>query len=281
MSRLSSANRYFLLLGSYTISVALLLLATLIGINYLNAGSLVWSNKYLAWILGFGIGGLLLFGRTRKVSDRWKQSDLVVRPDMPADQYRLLVVSIGSSVFFIINQLTSILTVGNTVSSLGMYFLVPFMLVLWLYSAINFVVNFKNGVKIAGLPFLISSMAICLIVLLSWTDSRTEFGFRWRLGGYEEVVSLVERGELKPGTGGFVTLPQSYQWLSDGGKIAILDRESQTSIIFFTDLEYPGEYYAVTYRSDDTVLENDDRCDQGWRVQDTIPNWFVCVSISG
>ena len=281
MSKHSSDIRYFLLLGAYSISIGLLLLSAFVGINYLYSGSWVWGNDYLVWILGFGMGGLLLLGLTLKVSSRWKQSNLVARPDMPPDQYKLLLVSIGSGVFFITTQLVSILTVGDSATGLGMYFLVPYMLVLWLYTAVNFVVHFKNSARIAGASFLISSMAVCLIVLLAWADSRTEFGFRWRLGGYEDVVRLVERGELTPGTGGFATLPKSYQWLSDGGKIVILDQEHVTSIIFFTDLEYPGEYYAVTYRSDDTIPENNDRCDEGWRIQDTIPNWFVCVSTRG
>ena len=60
----------------------------------------------------------------------------------------------------------------------------------------------------------------------------------------------------------------------------IIDRENLTSIIFFTQVEFPGEYYAIAYRSDDSIPENfmDDRCDRGWRVQDNIPDWYVCVS---
>ena len=276
----ASTVRYYLLMGSYSISIGFFLLSVFVGVKCLNSESWVLDNEYLAWIFGLGIGGLLLFVGTLVVSDRWKQANLVVRPDMPPDQYKFLVVSIGGGIFLITSLLTGILTVGSSASTFGVFILVPFTFILWLFAATKFAAKFREGAKIAGLPFFVSSMVICLVLLLSWTDSRTEFGFRWRLGGYEDVIKLVERGELSPRAGGFATLPVAYQWLSDSGEVVIIHRENLTSIIFFTQLGFPGEYYAVAYRSDDTVPENfgDDRCDRGWRVQANIPNWFVCIS---
>jgi hypothetical protein len=280
MTKYSSTAKYYLLLVFYSISVGLLLLSAFVGFKCLNSESWVLSNEYLVWILGFGIGGLVLFGGTLIVSTRWRQSNLIVRPQMPWDQYKFLIVAIVGGIFLITSQLTSILTVGSSLGTLGLFVFLPFMLLLWLFSATKFAVKFKDGAKIAGLPFFVSSIVICLVVLLSWTNSSTKFGFRWRLGGYEDVVRLVERGELKTRAGGFTTLPVDYQWLSDSGEIIIIHRENLTSVIFFTQLGFPGEYYAIAYRSDDTVPENfrDDRCDRGWRVQANIPNWFVCIS---
>lgn len=90
----------------------------------------------------------------------------------------------------------------------------------------------------------------------------------------------MERGDIQPNGSGFATLPDDYQWLSDSGEIMIIQRENFTSAIFFTQLEFPGEYIGIAYRSDDSLPTNwyNDRCDRGWRVQSDISQWFVCVS---
>ena len=156
----------------------------------------------------------------------------------------------------------------------------PFTIILWLISALRFTLGFRKLAKRAVLPLLVNSIVLGLVVLLYWTNSQTEFGFRWRLGGYKEVVQLIESGELEPDDNGFATLPENHQWLSDGGEVIIIQRENLTSVIFFTQIEFPGVYYAIAYRSEDSVPQNyyDDRCDRGWRVQADIPKWFVCIS---
>jgi len=280
MSYSSSTVRYYLLVAAYSISIGFLLISAFLGFEYLNPERQASGNQYPAWIFGFGIGGLVLLSFALIADARWSQSDLVVRPDMPFDRHKLLIVSIGSGIFLIMSLLTDSLAVGFSVGSFGLCLLVPFTIILWLFSAIRFALRFRDGAKSAALPFLVNSIVICLVVLLYWTNSSIEFGFRWRLGKYEDVVRLVERGELRPDDGGYVTLPEDYQWLSDGGEIVILHRGNLTSVIFFTDVGFPGEYHAIAYRSDDSIPQNyqDDRCDQGWRVQANIPKWFICIA---
>ncbi len=205
---------------------------------------------------------------------------MVVRPEMSNEQYKLLMISTGSGILLIASLLTSILTTGHSAGTFGTWMLVPFTVILWLFSAVRFAFGFRDGVTSVGLPLLVNSIIICLALLLYWINNRVEIGFRWRLSGYEDVVRLVELGELRPDENGFATLPKYYQWLSDGGEIVILQRENITSIIFYTQIEFPGEYYAFAYRSDDSIPTNfhDDRCDRGWRVQADIPNWYVCIS---
>jgi hypothetical protein len=199
---------------------------------------------------------------------------------MPDESYKLLVFSIGSGILLMTSLLAGILTIGFSAGTLGLFLLVPLTILLWLFSAVRFVLGLRDGDKSAGISLLVNSIIICLVVLLYWTNNSIEFGFRWRLGGYKDVVRLVERGELRPDDNGYATLSKAYQWLSDSGEIVIVHRENLTSIIFFTQLGFPGEHYAIAYRSDDSIPKNyiDDRCDQGWRVQANIPKWFVCIS---
>jgi hypothetical protein len=276
MSRYSSTVRYYLLVGAYSISIGFLLISAFVFVEFLNPERRGSGNQYQAWI--FGIGGLVLLSWALIADARWSRSNLVVRPDMPFDRYKLLVVSIGSGIFLIASLLTGILRFS--VGTFGLVMLVPFTIILWFFSAIRFALRFRDGAKSARLPLMVNTIVICLAVFLYWTNSRIEFGFRWRLGRYEDVVRLVERGELRPDDGGYATLPEDYQLLSDGGEIVIIHRGDLTSVIFFTQLGFPGEYYAIAYRSDDSIPENynDDRCDRGWRVQANIPKWFVCIS---
>jgi hypothetical protein len=280
MSRYSATVRFYILAGAYGISIGFLLISAFVGLECLNSESWILGNEYLVWVFGFGIGGLILFSWALIVGFRWRRSNLVVRPDMPDEHYKLLVVSIGSGIALIASQLTGILTVGFSAGTLGVWILLPLTILLWLFSAVRYVLGLREGDKSAGSALLVNSAVICLVAFLYWTNSRIEFGFRWRLSGYEDVVRLVEYGELRANDNGYATLPEDYQWLSDGGEIMIIHHENLTSVIFFTQLGFPGEYYAIAYRSDDSIPENytDDRCDGGWRVQANIPKWFVCIS---
>jgi hypothetical protein len=280
MRKLSSTVRYYLLLGAYGISIGLLLVAAFVLVEYLSPARRVSGAPYAAWIFGFGIAGLVFLIYTMITDARWSDSNLVARPDMPFARHKLLIVSIGSGIFLIASLLTDTLRVGFSLGTFGLLIFVPFTIILWLFLTIRFVFGYRDGAKSARLPLLVNTIAICLAVLIYWTNSRTEFGFRWRLSRYEDVVRLVERGELEPDDGGYATLPKDDRWLSDGGEIVIIHRGDLTSVIFFTQLGFPAEYRAIAYRSDDSVPQNynDDRCDEGWRVQADIPKWFVCVS---
>jgi hypothetical protein len=281
MSRHASTVRYYLLVGAYGISIGFILISTFVFFEFLNPERRMSGNPYPAWIFGFGIGGLVLFIWAMIADVRWKRSNLIARPDTPFDRYNeLLVVSIGSGIFLIASVVTGIFRVGFSIGTLGLLILVPFTIILWFFSAIRFALGYRAGARKARLPLLVNTIVICLAVLLYWTNSRFEFGFRWRLDKYEDVVRLVERGELKPNAGGYATLPKDYQWLSDSGEIVIIHRGDLTSVVFFTQRGFPGEYYAIAYRSDDSAPKNyyDDRCDSGWRVQANIPKWFACIS---
>jgi hypothetical protein len=243
MSKHPSTVRYYLLVGAYGISIGFLLISAFALVEFLSPERRVSGNQYPAWIFGFGIAGLVLLSLAVIADARWSGSKLAVRPDMPFDQHRLLVVSIGNGIFLIASLLTGILRVGFSVGTFGLAILVPFTILLWLFSAIRCALGYREGAKSARLPLLVNTTAICLAVLLYWTNSRFELGFRWRLGGYEDVVRLVERGELRPDGGGYATLPEDYQWLSDSGEIVIIHRGDLTSVVFFTQRGFPGEYY--------------------------------------
>jgi hypothetical protein len=247
-----------------------------VGVKFLSSENWGWGSAYLNWILGFGLVGLVLLGGALLVGARWKRSNLVARPDMPNEQYKLLVISVGCGIILLTSLLTGMLTVGFSAGTFGVCLLMPLTILLWLFSAVRFVFKFEG----ADLSLLVNSIFIGLAIILYWINGNLDFGFRWRLDGYKEVVQMVERGELKPDQGGFAILPADYQWLSDSGEIIIINREDFTSVVFFTQIEFPGEYYAIAYRSDDSLPKNekDDRCDRGWRVQEDIPQWFVCVS---
>jgi hypothetical protein len=280
MNKCSSTVRYYLLVGAYGMSIGLLLISVFVLVEYLSPGRRVPGNPYSAWIFGFGIGGLVLLICTMIADAQWSQSNLVIRPDMPFDRHKLLIVSIGSGIFLVASLLMGIFRVGFSVGTFGLLIFVPFTIILWLFLAVRCALGYRDGAKDARLPLLVTTIFICLAALVYWTNSRIEFGFRWRLSRYEKVVRLVERGELRPDSGGYTMLPEDYQWLSDGGEIVVIRRGDLTSVIFFTQLGFPGEYRAIAYRSDDSVPENynDDRCDGGWRVQADIPKWFVCIS---
>ena len=278
MSKHTSTIRAYLLVGAYGVSIGLLLISAFLAVECFNAGGWLLAHKQQAWIFGLGIGGLVLLSWALIAEARWRRSNLIVR--LPFDRHKLLVLSIASATLLIPSLVAGILRVGFSVGTFGLCMLVPFTILLWLFSAVRSALGSRDYAKRARLPLLVNTIAICLVVLLYWANSRFELGFRSRLNGYENVVRLVERGDLKPDDGGFATLPEDYQWLSDGGEIVIIHRGDLTSVIFFSQLGYPGEYYAVAYRSDDSIPENfdDDRCDRGWRVQANIPKWFACVS---
>lgn len=272
----STTIRYYFLVIAFSLSAGFILISAFVGFKCMSVASWEWGNTCLDWIIGLEVIGFIFFGGTLILSAIWKKSDLIARPEMADEQYKLFLISMINGIVLITSLLTGMLTIGFSAGTFGVCLLVPLTLLLWLFSAVRFAFGFKG----ANVSLFVNSIFLILAVLLQWTNSSIDFGFRWRLNEYKEIVRMVERGEFQPNQGGFATLPANFQWLSDSGEIVILQREGFTTVIFFTQLDFPGEYYAIAYRSDDSIPTNfyDDRCDRGWRVQDDIPQWFVCIS---
>jgi hypothetical protein len=155
-----------LLVGAYGISIGFLLISAFFGVEFLNSEKRVSGNQYPAWSLGFGIGGIVLLSWAMITDVRWSRSNLVVRPDMPFDRYKLLIVSIGSGIFLITSLVTSILMVGFSAGAFGLCTIAPFTIILWLFSAIRCALGYRDGAKRARLPLLVNTIVIRLAVLL-------------------------------------------------------------------------------------------------------------------
>ena len=233
----------------------------------------VMGYGYLMWILGLGIVGVaLLFVAWRK--------KLVSRPHFGVDRYALAVVSGVVGISLVVVVVLDQLTVGINGATLLTCVMWPAQMILILVSIAYFFVKRGNGVGFAAFPLFLSLVTLVAAVAIWHFGSSLELGFRWRLRGYTEVVSLVEQGRIQSDESGYAALPPRYRHLSDGGRIKVFGRGESVSVLFFNSLGILGEYSGYIYRSDDTPPRNyfESGCDRAWRVKTNVSNWFLCVS---
>ncbi len=83
--------------------------------------------------------------------------------------------------------------------------------------------------------------------------------FEWRAAQYEQVIQLIESGELQTTQGIMAQLPIQYRHLSAcGGEIAIDQSDNVTRVLFFTYRGYLSEIGGYIYRSDDLEPQAND-----------------------
>lgn len=137
----------------------------------------------------------------------------------------------------------------------------------------------ERGVKWAALPLAINIGTLIIVQGVPFGTVWETARFRWRQGHYEMVVQLVENGELTVGDSGTLLLPDAYRYLSPAnGRIAIEKEGETTAIFFFTEHNAPRNFAGYLYRSDNNPPNQGDFMGRWRHVSQKRANWYYCVS---
>jgi len=121
-------------------------------------------------------------------------------------------------------------------------------------------INVGTLIIVQGVPFAVL-----------WEDVR----FQSNLTAYEQVIDLVEAGDLQPGADGYAALPFGYRRLSADGRILIDSSAGVTRIFFFRTLSAAGQS-GYLYRSDGAPPQSE--FGGGWTaVWAKRPFWYYCA----
>jgi hypothetical protein len=119
------------------------------------------------------------------------------------------------------------------------------------------------------------SVIVLAIALPGWLRSRQFSGVWANAAKYEEVVRLVEAGEIRGGSvnGEVVPLPQEYEDLSAAkdGSVIIYREGSVTRVLFYPSSPTPFSVWVYMYTSDDSPMELHGECSGQERER---PNWY-------
>lgn len=158
----------------------------------------------------------------------------------------------------------------------GMKFLLMAMI---LASAFYLPLNAQHGVKWAALPLFINVGTLMIVQLVPFTQLWEAARFHWRVGQYENVVQLVESGQLVAGESGTLMLPDEYRSLSPvDGRIAVETSEGVTAVFFFTEQKGPLEFAGYLYRSDLNPPQQGEFLGRWQYVLPKQAHWYYCVS---
>jgi hypothetical protein len=103
-----------------------------------------------------------------------------------------------------------------------------------------------------------------------------EVEFRWKWDDYNEVIALIESGELQPDDSGLTRLPPEYLYLTVGGDIIIDTSDVTLSVFFFTFRGVMDNFSGYMYRANNTPP--DDVITDWTQIQQKRPYWFFCSS---
>jgi hypothetical protein len=156
--------------------------------------------------------------------------------------------------------------------------IVPFMAIALTLASIIYVrYSALFNLKIAALPLIINVSTLLIIYFVPFADLWQEVRFFVRWHRYNEVVQLVEDGDIAVDGDGVAQLPSRLAYLSQDGRI-LIHRNNGTTHIFFTTRQItPWNYTGYLYTSDN-MLDNH-HFDGQWRsVVQKRPYWFICSS---
>jgi hypothetical protein len=164
---------------------------------------------------------------------------------------------------------------------IGPVILISFLcLILMLLASVIYIpFRIKKHLVEAFAPLVINVATCAIIWFVPFNNIWLDIVFSANWQGYNEVVQMVERGEIGLVTGKAVQLPQKYQYLSTGGGDIIIEKQDGvTSILFFTYRGVLDNYSGYVYRSDNSPPPEDDLLGPWKQVMQKKPHWFFCGS---
>ncbi len=157
--------------------------------------------------------------------------------------------------------------------------LATILIALLLASLVYVLLAGGRNLKLAAIPLILNVWTLLIVEFVPFEQVWEQARFRWHLNGYQEVIYLVESGQLRPNEQGEITLPAHYHSLSaDNGRILAETDEGMTQIIFFTRYNAPRDFSGYLYRSDNTPPRMSEFGGRWRHVVQVRPNWFFCES---
>ncbi|MCP4422860.1 MAG: chromate transporter [Chloroflexi bacterium] len=137
----------------------------------------------------------------------------------------------------------------------------------------------RDSVKLASVPLIINVGTLLIVRFVPFGALWQEMRFQWHWASYNEVVQLVENGDIQPDEQGYAALPFRYRNLvRDGAVIRIDKSDGETRIFYYTKHISPNNFSGYYYRSDNNPPQPGD-FDGRWRyVAQKRPYWFYCSS---
>ena len=145
------------------------------------------------------------------------------------------------------------------------------VIALTLASALYVRYSSSVNLKLAAIPLFINISTLLVVYLVPFAELWQDLRFQWRWADYNEVVHLIETGQIQADAIGEVQLPDKYAYLSVNGRIQI---NPQATHIFFPTQTAPhntGYLYAANNQSPTDWHD-------GWQyLVQKRPNWFLCA----
>lgn len=164
------------------------------------------------------------------------------------------------------------------------FMMTPLQLLLWavlgllmLVSIIYFVARRRKNPRQARLPLLINAVVILILWFVPFTDIWLDLEFRMNKAAYQQVVRMVESGEL-PSATYTMQLPSAYSSISRGGDTIVDRSDGVTSIFFFTCRGVLDNFSGYMYRSNDTPPSEWLMLGDWVQIKRKQPYWFFCAS---
>jgi hypothetical protein len=160
-----------------------------------------------------------------------------------------------------------------------LWMLMSILALLVITSVIFFFFQIRNNIRFATIPLLINITTLLIIWFVPFTSIWLDIEFRLNLNGYNEVIQLVENGELQcQYVTGHVELPTKYRHLSRGGDIIIDKSDGATSVFFYTYRGVLDNFSGYMYRSNDTPPTPGAGFGDWFQVTQQQPHWYFCAS---
>jgi hypothetical protein len=149
------------------------------------------------------------------------------------------------------------------------------LLVLIVGSVINLAFQIWHRWGLGILPLAINLAVLATLWFVPFTRLWLAREFRMNWEGYNEVIALVETGEIQPSTRyGLATLPQEYCGLSRDCEILIDTSDDVTRVFFFTFRGVLDNFSGYMYRSDDRPPDSLDFAGDWHETEEVRPHWY-------